>query len=368
MDKNQKSVENVGPTQSQSSSSRRVMWKVCDGEEEVYDSVVNYRSLSPAHQSKSPSSSNSEHELPSTSKSQTLASSDGKYLLLIKEPKTVKEAATRSSTSLALRYKPSHESVQELASTKRARAIGCWHHLFDKIRNRKLDIEASPSLAMRYKPSHESLKNRRSKDLLVDSRSTPRSTNSPKPKLATADLKLETCFFPPYQTAVVREVAPKFANRMCIPDDSDSCCSGSIELRIPLLKSSKSSKIATAMHMTALPASTSFFSHVETKNGSSKTKRRTKTPATSGGGNTKGNGSKTTSSGSTNSALPTLRQRQLELHRVRVQIEKRRLELLDLKIVRERADALRHEILFHKDLQLKHNQIKSYEDNNSSQA
>ncbi|XP_034475659.1 uncharacterized protein LOC117782737 [Drosophila innubila] len=329
MEKNQKSVENVG--QSQSSSSRRVMWKVCEEEEEVFDSVVNYRLVSPSN----PDSFNSEQELPRLSKANVSADKKG----------SVENGATKSSTSLGLCYKPSHESLKELATKRRARIVACWHRLFDRLR-----IQTSPSLALRYKPSHESLKN------------PCESAN-----LATADLKLETCFFPPYQTAVVREVAPTFAHRMCIPDETDSCCSGSVELRIPLLKSSKASKV---LSVKADPhESTSTYSQIATRNenANAKLKRRNKkTVGSSIGG--AGGSSKSASNGSPNRALPTLRQRQQELHHYRVLIEKRRLELLDLKIVRERADALRHEILFHKDLQLKHNQIKSYEDNNSSQA
>ncbi|KAL7744278.1 hypothetical protein ACLKA6_001677 [Drosophila palustris] len=322
MEKNQKPVEHVA--QSQSSSSRRVMWKVREEDEEVFDSVVNYRLSSPSNQE----SFNSEQELPRLSKD---------------EKSSMEKTVPKSSSSLGLCYKPSHESLKELATKRRARIVACWHRLFDRLR-----IQTSPSLALRYKPSHESLKNP------CDSAN-----------LAIADLKLETCFFPPYQTAVVREVAPTFAHRMCIPDDTDSCCSGSIELRIPLLKSSKASKLPSVK---ADPhESTSTFSQIAARNENTKLKRRNKKTVGSliGGA---GGSSKSASNGSPNCALPTLRQRQLELHHYRVLIEKRRLELLDLKIVRERADALRHEILFHKDLQLKHNQIKSYEDNNSSQA
>ncbi|XP_017870524.1 PREDICTED: uncharacterized protein LOC108618841 [Drosophila arizonae] len=356
MDQKQKSVESV--VSSQSNTSRRVMWKVRDGEEEVFDSVVNYTSIS--NESKGSSRSTSYHNLPSTSNPQVLGSSNSNFQLVMKGQTSTQESPSKSATSLAIRYKPSHESVQDLASTKRARAIGIWHSLYDRIRSKKLGDEESPSLALRYRPSHESLKNRRSKDVLAE-HSSPRSASSSKPKLAVADLKLETCFFPPYQTAVVREVAPKFANRICILDDSDSCCSGSLEVRIPLLKSSKSRKLTNAIDL-----STS----TDAKNTNSKIKRRSKmTAPPSNAGTSKGNGNKTTATGNnSNNTLPTLRQRQLELHRFRVLIEKRRLELLDLKIVRERADALRHEILFHKDLQLKHNQIKSYEDSNSSQA
>jgi len=49
-------------------------------------------------------------------------------------------------------------------------------------------------------------------------------------------------------------------------------------------------------------------------------------------------------------------------------IERRRLDLLELKIAREREEALHNEILFHKDLQIKDNMIKAYEDNDCSNA
>ncbi|KAH8310627.1 hypothetical protein KR044_002255, partial [Drosophila immigrans] len=327
-------VENV--VESQSSSSRRVMWKVGEEEEEVFDSVVNYRLLLPANQA----SSSSENEQPSQSPPTTISTNE------LGEQQGMDKVA-----SLGVSYN------QDAASKRRTRVVGYWHRLFDRLR-----VQDPPNLALRYKPSHESVKHQRSKDTLAS-----RSTKIP------ADIKLETCFFPPYQTAVVREVAPTFAHRLYIPEDSDSCCSGSIELRIPLLKTSKAGKVS---HARVVNDSTSTFSQAAAMatTDNSKFKRRNKKSVASsiagaGGNSSRVNSSnKSASNGSANCTLPTLRQRQMELHRYRVLIEKRRLELLDLKIVRERADSLRHEILFHKDLQLKHNQIKAYEDNNSSQA
>lgn len=338
--------ENI-PVQSLSSSSRRVMWKVCDDDDEVYDSVVNYRRFSSCNEDKPKLEEDQEPETSS-------AFGKGQSGL----------ASSKSSAGLGLAYTPSQESIKDSnSSSRRARIVGNWHRLFDQIRQK-----SSPNLALRYKPSHESLKRV----------SRSRSAIS-KSKLATADLKLETSFFPPYQTAVVREVAPTFAQRTYIPEDSDSVCSGTIQLRIPLLKAPKplstpiESPDVRDKRLPATPESLSLIGQM-TKSGNSRAKRRPVREATSAnnGRNVKGDASKTpvaTAGGSVNNkALPTVRQRQLELHRYRLLIEKRRLELLDLKIVRERAEALRHEILFHKDLQLKHNQIKSYEDNNSSQA
>lgn len=152
-------MENVG--QSQSSSSRRVMWKVCEEEEEVFDSVVNYRLLSPSNQE----NLISDQELPRLSKASGSAG----------EKRSVEKATTKSSASLGLCYKPSHESLKELATKRRARIVACWHRLFNRLR-----IQTSPSLALRYKPSHESLTN---------------GCESANPE--NADLKLETCFFLP---------------------------------------------------------------------------------------------------------------------------------------------------------------------------
>lgn len=338
--------ENI-PVQTHSSSSRRVMWKVCDEDDEVYDSVVNYRRFSTSNADKPKLEEDQEPEASS-------AFVNGQSGL----------ASSKSSAGLGLAYTPSQESIKDSnSSNRRARIVGNWHRLFDQIRQK-----SSPNLALRYKPSHESLKRV----------SRSRSSIS-KSKLATEDLKLENSFFPPYQTAVVREVAPTFAQRAYMPEDSDSVCSGTIQLRIPVLKSARPLSTTTESSdvrdkgLPATPESLSLIGQMA-KSGNSRTKRRPAREATSpnNGRNVKGDASKATTAAAggavNNKAIPTLRQRQLELHRYRLLIEKRRLELLDLKIVRERAEALRHEILFHKDLQLKHNQIKSYEDNNSSQA
>lgn len=331
-----------------SSSSRRVMWNVHADDEEIFDSVVNYRRYTSCNEDKP--KLNNDHE-PDANDSHT--SSDNREPIL---------PDSKPSNSLGLDYTHSHESMRDLNSSNsnRARVVGNWHRLFNQIRQK-----SSPTLALRYKPSHESLKR------------VPKSRSfTSKSKLANEDLRLETSFFPPYQTAVVREVAPAFAQRAYIPEDSDSVCSGTIQLRIPLLKTPRSRSTALASSDVGdipLPTAAKSLSLISqmAKSGNSKTKRRPMRDATNSNNSrtVKGDGSKTATGGVGNTkTLPTLRQRQLELHRYRLLIEKRRLELLDLKIVRERADALRHEILFHKDLQLKHNQIKSYEDNNSSQA
>lgn len=323
------------------------MWKVHADDEEIFDSVVNYRRYCSCNEEKPKLDQDQE---PDANQAHTL-SNNKEHILSNSKP----------SNSLGLDKTLSHVSMRDSNSSnsKRSRIVGNWHRLFNQIRQK-----SSPTLALRYKPSHESLKR------------VPKSRSfTSKSKLATEDLRLETSFFPPYQTAVVREVAPTFAQRTYIPEDSDSICSGTIQLRIPLLKTprSRSTPIASSdvgdMPLQTNAENLSLISQIA-KSGNSKTKRRPIRDTNSTNSRTmKGDSSKPAAGSVGNSkTLPTLRQRQLELHRYRLLIEKRRLELLDLKIVRERADALRHEILFHKDLQLKHNQIKSYEDNNSSQA
>ncbi|XP_054726085.1 uncharacterized protein LOC129235990 [Anastrepha obliqua] len=52
------------------------------------------------------------------------------------------------------------------------------------------------------------------------------------------------------------------------------------------------------------------------------------------------------------------RQRQQELHRYRIAVEQKRLELLEVKLQREREEMLREEILFEKEFELKATQLK----------
>lgn len=347
MEKNQKSAENVINSQS---SSSRVMWKVCKDDEEVFDSVVNYKLLMPFN----PTSSKFEKKLPRLSKPMVFAD------------ETV-DAATKSLTRLALCYKASHETLDDMAIKRRARVLGYWQRLFDLLR-----IQASPSLTLRYKSSYESLKIQRSIDALQE-RAPSRCANPANANPVTTGVKLETCFFPSYQTAVVREVAPTFAHRMFTPDNSDPRCSQSRMLRTPPLKSSKVSTVLNAKaDKASTPESTITNGQIAVADDNAKFKSIKKSAGSSIGGAgvtaLKENCNRSAPIGSPNFTLQTLQQRQHELHQYRVLIEKRRLELLDLKIVREREDAFRHKILFHKDLKLKHNQIKSYEDNNSSQA
>ncbi|XP_012162050.1 uncharacterized protein LOC105665449 [Ceratitis capitata] len=52
------------------------------------------------------------------------------------------------------------------------------------------------------------------------------------------------------------------------------------------------------------------------------------------------------------------RQRQQELHRYRIAVEQKRLELLEVKLQRERDEMLREQILFEKDIEFKTSQLR----------
>ncbi|XP_018801529.1 PREDICTED: uncharacterized protein LOC108976721 [Bactrocera latifrons] len=56
------------------------------------------------------------------------------------------------------------------------------------------------------------------------------------------------------------------------------------------------------------------------------------------------------------------RQRQQELHRYRVAVEQKRLELLEVKLQRERDEMLREQILFEKEIEFKTTQIRQLND------
>ncbi|XP_067626782.1 uncharacterized protein [Eurosta solidaginis] len=56
------------------------------------------------------------------------------------------------------------------------------------------------------------------------------------------------------------------------------------------------------------------------------------------------------------------RQRQQELHRYRIAVEQKRLELLELKLQRERDEMLREQIIFEKELQLRASQLRHIND------
>ncbi|XP_017123964.1 uncharacterized protein LOC108143901 [Drosophila elegans] len=375
MDKTHKSDEAFD--QSVSSSSRRVVWKL-NNEEETFDSLVSYRRV--------PAQSRSQvTDVPTRKRT---AGENWQLLLHDLDKKRVgvqeREVGNKTVNQKEPVWKASQSSATSLPeiseSSAKERAIVYWRRLFDGIHKRQngadaeedVVLTAKPSLALRYRPSHESLKFKRSK-------STTR-------ELVT-DLKLESFCLPPQQTCVVREVEPKFAHRrrMTIGNETDSCCSGELEVpkNSPVQDQEPGSRVRSeliSVHVAA-PTSSSFVDAV--RRSTSPIRRRTVPSKVSAAGTKSGSSPETataaggkkcfsTSSGSGGtSQLPTFRQRQQELHRYRVMVERRRLDLLELKIAREREEALHSEILFHKDLQIKGNAIKDnafklYEDNDCS--
>ncbi|EDW42989.1 uncharacterized protein LOC6607219 isoform X1 [Drosophila sechellia] len=279
--------------------------------------------------------------------------------------------------------------AKEISSKEQA--IIYWRRLFDGIHKRQrgerkisamqpenptdVVLTSKTNLALRYKPSHESLKNKRIKDLAPERcPSTSRGSTSCK---LVSDLKMETFSLPPQQTCVVREVEPRFGRRrrMLLANDTDSCYSGELEVpkNSPVQEpGSYPRSELISVHVSA-PTSCSFTG--ATRRNPFPTRHRTaasKVAAETKGGPSPAVGGNKCSSVSSGSAgtnqLPNFRQRQQELHRYRVMIEQRRLDLLELKIAREREEALHSEVLFHKELQIKENMIKVYEDNDCSNA
>ncbi|XP_022221715.1 uncharacterized protein LOC111073622 [Drosophila obscura] len=430
MDKQQKSDASCG--RSTSSSSRRVMWKMDAAnkdDEEVFDSVVTYRWM-PAEVTVSTKKSKSN---PEVAGKREVANKNWRLLVteLVKqkeleqpvqlEQPTTSRAAIHNTNSLA-----------KLDGKERAKVY--WQHLFNTIVKQKrvnktampqeeeeeekdIPLSGSSSLALRYKPSHESLKYKRSKDRGVNQDQQQPSTSH----AAAASLNIETCDLPPHQTCVVREPPPMFAHRVRISmsNDTDSCSSGEVEAQKNGTASDGSSVTGLSKHLLSVvvttPAGTAFSSDPQVVVPKRDTTKRTKapsgrarshsssgrkltspsnsgtaesskkltvpstaagSPSESGKPLTSRSGSSTarspSDSGKTNnttgSVVPNLRQRQQELHHYRVLIEKRRLSLLELKIAREREETLHQDILFHKDLQIKENLLKTYDDNDVSHA
>ncbi|XP_016980440.2 uncharacterized protein LOC108045578 [Drosophila rhopaloa] len=371
---------------SMSSSSRRVMWKLND-EEETFDSLVNYRRV-PVRNSSVSAQQNRSQVTDVPTRRRTASEN---WLLLLRElgKKRIgteeREAANKAVNLKEPVWKANHSSATSLPDIKetsaKERAVIYWRRLFDGIHKRQKVVElaeddpadivltAKPSLALRYKPSHESLKYKRSKDS-----STERFPSTSR--VLVTDLKLESFSLPPQQTCVVREVEPRFAHRkrMSITHDTDSCCSGELEVpkNSPVQDQDPGPRLRSeliSVHVSA-PTARRSTSPIRRRTAASKVSAGTKAgsspvTATAAGGN-KGSSASSGSAGTTH--LPTFRQRQQELHRYRVMIERRRLDLLELKIAREREEALHSEILFHKDLQIKDNVIKAYDDNDCLNA
>ncbi|XP_052836789.1 uncharacterized protein LOC128252786 [Drosophila gunungcola] len=374
MDKTHKSDEAFD--QSVSSSSRRVVWKLND-EEETFDSLVSYRRL--PVQSRSQVTDVPDRKRTAGENWQLLLHDLDKKRAGVQEREVVKKTVNQKEPVWKANQSSATSLPEIKESSAKERAIVYWRRLFDGIHKRQngADVQedvvltAKPSLALRYRPSHESLKFKRSK-------STTRELVS--------DLKLESFSLPPQQTCVVREVEPKFAHRrrMTIANETDSCCSGELEVpkNSPVQDQEPGSRVRSeliSVHVAA-PTSSSF---VEAVRRSTSARSRTVASKVSAAGTRSGSspetvtaaGGKKCSSTSSASAgttqLPTFRQRQQELHRYRVMVERRRLDLLELKIAREREEALHSEILFYKDLQIRGNAIKDnafklYEDNDCS--
>ncbi|KAH8243240.1 hypothetical protein KR032_005933, partial [Drosophila birchii] len=333
--------------QSMSSSNRRVMWKLSEEDmEETFDSVVTYR-RAPTRLIHASSSQPNRKLL---FKEPALKS---------KQPSTISLPEVKEPTSLTKRAVTERDAASEEDE--------------DEKDNR---LSVKPSLALRYRPSYESLKYKRSKDLGSDRiPSTSRGSTSSK---LVSDLKLETFTLPPQQSCAVREEAPKFAQGLRVDNDSDSCCSGELEVpkNSPMLDldSNPPQQHSTRGELMSvrISAPSSLLSETPRRDGTSAPKRRSTTGkmpvGTKGGTPTAADGKKcsSTSSGSTGPHLPNFRQRQQELHRYRILVEQRRLDLLELKIAREREDALHSTILFHKKMQIKECKIKAYEDNDCS--
>ncbi|BFF89475.1 uncharacterized protein DMAD_08228 [Drosophila madeirensis] len=449
MDKQQKSDASCG--RSTSSSSRRVMWKMDtdDKDEEVFDSFVTYRWM-PAEVTFNTKKSKSNPEVAGR---QEVAKKNRRMMVteLVKR-KDLKQQKPPSTYGGVVPKANSLAKLEGLDGKERAKA--CWMHLFDILRRQRrekqmaedeekeekdIPLSGSSSLALRYKPSHESLKYKRSKDRGLDQDQQQPSTSH----AAAASLNVETCALPPHQTCVVREPPPMFAHRVRISmaNDTDSCSSGEVEARITGPPSDASIVTGLSKHLLSVvlttPACSSFTSDPQvaprrgtvkrtksssgrarslsvsgrkltipsnsvTAAGSPSEPARTLTiarhsvktggsppespkkltiPSNSGteeSGNLLTNSSvsskahSTSESGknsnTTGSVVPNLRQRQQELHHYRVLVEKRRLDLLELKIAREREETLHQDILFHKDLQIKENLLKTYDDNDVSHA
>ncbi|KAH8280984.1 hypothetical protein KR054_006391, partial [Drosophila jambulina] len=257
----------------------------------------------------------------------------------------------------------SDTALPELKDSKsKRRAATHWRRFCSEInqrqhcaRERKVSSEEEePSLALRCKPSNELPKYKRSKDPGSDI-----CTNSTSTKVVS-DLKLESFSLPPQQSCVVREEPPKFAQGLLKNKDSDW---GLHQDTNPLQDQSVQSGLFT---VDISPPTSSSFAETTRRN-ASQIKRRSNTGKVSTSTDessataAKGKKSASISSGSSAPHFPNFRQRQQELHRYRVLIEQRRLDLLELRIAREREEARQYMILFQKKMQIKECKIRAHE-------
>ncbi|KAH8248264.1 hypothetical protein KR038_009698 [Drosophila bunnanda] len=173
-----------------------------------------------------------------------------------------------------------------------------------------------------------------------------------------SDVKRESCILVPQQSCVVQENPPKFAKGLLKDRDSDWYCSNpqgfDQDTNSPQHQNLQSGLISVDIS----PNTSSSFaegtrrntSHVKRRSTSDKGSTSTDKVSTTA---TKGKKSSSISSGSTGPHFPNFRQRQQELHRYRVLIEQRRLDLLELRIAREREEAKQYMILFQKKMQIR---------------
>ncbi|XP_017037572.1 uncharacterized protein [Drosophila kikkawai] len=251
-----------------------------------------------------------------------------------------------SSQTVAEKKSSSDAALSELKElTSKERAITHWHRFFNEIKKRQHGLRKREAAA------------------------------EEQPSLVS-DLKLESFSLPPQQLCVVREEAPKFAQGLLINKHSDS------ELEVPknslmLDKGTNPSEHQSmesgliSVNMSA-PTSSSFTEASRRKTSQIK-RRSTKSQVSTSTDEVSTTASKSKKStsisrGSTGPHFPNFRQRQQELHRYRVLIEQRRLDLLELRIAREREEAKQYMILFQKKMQIKECMIRAHEANNCSNA
>ncbi|KAH8340719.1 hypothetical protein KR059_005295 [Drosophila kikkawai] len=281
------------------------------------------------------SSNNSRHIMWNFSedkkKTHGLFPAPGEHSLSREEASSQTVVDQKSSSDAAL------SELKEL--TSKERAITHWHRFFNEIKKRQHVLRK-------------------------------RETAAEEQPSLVSDLKLESLSLPPQQLCVVREKAPKFAQGLLINKHSDS------ELEVPknslmLDKGTNPSEQQSmesgliSVNMSA-PTSSSFAEASRRKTTQIK-RRSTKSQVSTSTDEVSATASKS-KNGSTGPHFPNFRQRQQELHRYRVLIEQRRLDLLELRIAREREEAKQYMILFQKKMQIKECMIRAHEANNCSNA
>ncbi|KAH8374828.1 hypothetical protein KR200_006995 [Drosophila serrata] len=267
---------------------------------------------------------------------------------------TVQESKSPLDTELPELKEPSSKE----------RAVNHWRRMCSEINKREREAAAEKeeaSQALCCKPSNKSLKYKRSKDLGSDR--VPSTSSGSTSSKVVSDLKRESFSLPPQQSCVLREEPPKFAQG--IVKDGDWCCSGEQEVHKNsqgLNQDTNSSQQQNGLISVDIsPDSSSSFTEAKRRNTSQIKRRRTTSTDEVSTTATKSKKSLSLSSGSAGQHFPNFRQRQQELHRYRVLIEQRRLDLLELRIAREREEAKQYMILFQKKMQIKECKIRANE-------